>query len=119
MVKSPTPVFVTCGVLQGSILGPLLFSMFINNLLSILSSPIFLFADYTKIFHILRNKEDHIALQNDLNYIYMYHFHISDQRKASVRISHIALSQNVNEIYALLQWVYLIKAVRMSHYTLP
>ena len=31
----------------------------------------------------------------------MYHFHTSDQRKVSAYISHIALTQNVNEIYAL------------------
>ena len=35
-------------------------------------------------------------------YIYMYHFHTSDQRKSSAYISHITLTQNVNEIYALL-----------------
>ena len=34
-------------------------------------------------------------------YICVYHFHTSDQRKASAYISHIALTQNVNEIYAL------------------
>ena len=27
-----------------------------------------------------------------------YHFHTSDQRKASAYVSHIALTQNVNEI---------------------
>ena len=32
----------------------------------------------------------------------MYHFLTSAQRKASAYISHIALTQNVNEIYALL-----------------
>ena len=41
-------------------------------------------------------------------YIYMYHFYTSDQRKASAYISHIAPTQNVNEIYALLP-------VRISH----
>ena len=36
-------------------------------------------------------------------YIYhMYHFHTSDQRKASAYISHIAMTQSVNEIYTLL-----------------
>ena len=40
-------------------------------------------------------------LSDECAYIYMYHFHTSDQRKASAHISHIALAQNVNEIYAL------------------
>ena len=45
----------------------------------------------------LMNSLIHVQL-----YIYMYHFHTSDQRKASAYISHIALTQNVNEIYTLL-----------------
>ena len=46
-------------------------------------------------------------------YVCVYHFHISNQRKASAYISHIALTQNVNKIYDL------IKAVHISRYTLP
>ena len=34
------------------------------------SSPILMFADDTKIFRVIRNKEDHSALQNDLNLLY-------------------------------------------------
>ena len=51
-------------------MGPLLFAMFVNALPSILSSPIFLFADDTKIFRVVRNKEVHAALQDDLNLLY-------------------------------------------------
>ena len=40
--------------------------------------------------------------------IYMYHFHTSDQRKTSAYISHITLTQNVNEIYSLRQCLYLV-----------
>ena len=40
----------------------------------------------------------------------IYHFNTSDQRKASAYISHIAVAQNVNEIYALSQCVYLINS---------
>ena len=47
--KSST-VPVTSGVPQGSVLGPLLFSIFINDFPSIVSSPTFMFADDTKIF---------------------------------------------------------------------
>ena len=37
----------------------------------------------------------------------MYHFHTSDQRKASAYISHIALTQNVNEIICTATSVYI------------
>ena len=51
----------------------------------------------------------------------MYHFHTSDQRKASAHISHIALAQNVDEICALYQCIYLINSRhctpnRSAHY---
>ena len=47
--KSST-IPVTSGVPQGSVLGPLLFTMFVNEILSIVSSPVLMFADDTKIF---------------------------------------------------------------------
>ena len=62
--KSST-ILVTSGVPQGSVLGPLLFLIFINDLPSVVSSSIFMFADDTKIFQVIQSEEDHIALQND------------------------------------------------------
>ena len=50
---------VTSGVPQGSVLGPLLFTMFVNDIPSIVSSPTFLFADDTKIFHFIKSSDDH------------------------------------------------------------
>ena len=41
---------VTSGVLQGSVLGPILFTMFVNDIPSIVSSPVYLFTDDTKVF---------------------------------------------------------------------
>ena len=51
---------VTSGVPQGSMLGPLLFTMFVSEIPSIVSSPVLMFADDTKIFHVIRNKDDYI-----------------------------------------------------------
>ena len=61
---------VTSGVPQGSVLGPLLFTMFVNDIPSVVLSPTFMFADDTKIFHFIRNRDDHATLQNDLNLLY-------------------------------------------------
>jgi len=58
---------VTSGVPQGSVLGPVLFKIFVNDIFSVFSSPEFLFADDTKVFRVIRNKDDYLALQNDLN----------------------------------------------------
>jgi len=61
---------VTSGVPQGSILGPVLFTMFVNDIPSTVSSSAFMFADDTKIFHARRSSDDYFVLQNDLNLFY-------------------------------------------------
>ena len=61
---------VTSGVPQGSVLGPLLFTMFVNEIPLIVSSPVLMFADDTKIFCVMRNGQDYTALQNDLDLLH-------------------------------------------------
>ena len=59
---------VTSGVPQGSVLGPLLFVIFINTLVKEADdSEIFLYADDLKLFKEICSNEDQINLQNDLN----------------------------------------------------
>jgi len=59
--SSWTPV--TSGVPQGSVLRPLLFNLFVNDLPSIVSSPIVLFTDNAKIYHSIQSDSDYLQLQ--------------------------------------------------------
>ena len=57
----------TSGVPQGSILGPLLFNIFINDLTSIFESLCLLFADDLKLYAVIKSISDAVKLQSDIN----------------------------------------------------
>ena len=60
---------VLSGIPQGSVLGPLLFVIYINDLPDVVASNLYLFADDTKLTRRIRSKEDACALQQDIDLI--------------------------------------------------
>lgn len=61
------PTEVTSGVPQGSHLGPLLFNIYINDLVDQLCCPCLLYADDLKIFLTINSINDAMLLQKDLD----------------------------------------------------
>jgi len=60
---------VTSGVPQGSVLGPILFLIYINDIDKGLTSKLLKFADDTKIFRAIKKESDCVELQRDINNI--------------------------------------------------
>jgi hypothetical protein len=65
--ESSTEARVTSGVPQGSVLGPALFLVFINDLPDDVTSSVRLFADDTIVYRNIKSTKDCEALQKDLD----------------------------------------------------
>ena len=65
--QASDPVPVLSGVPQGSVLGPVLFLIFINDLLDNIRSSVRLFADDCVLYRNIKSPIDMQILQDDLN----------------------------------------------------
>ena len=60
---------VRSGVPQGSVLGPLLFLIYVNDLLEYIQSPCIMYADDLKIWRAIKDEDDADRVQNDLDFL--------------------------------------------------
>ena len=58
---------VLSGISQGSVLGLILFIIYINDLPDVVDSETYLFADDTKILRLIKTAQDSVDLQEDLD----------------------------------------------------
>ena len=65
--SSSEVVDVTSGIPQGTVLGPVLFLLYVNDLPDAISSSLYMFADDTKLFRTIKGELDVTELQKDLN----------------------------------------------------
>ena len=65
--KSSNFVPVTSDIPQGSILGSILFLIYVDDLPQVVSRTVKQFADDTKLYRATENEEDKLQLQEDLN----------------------------------------------------
>lgn len=63
---------VLSGVPQGSVLGPLYFVLFINDMPDVVHNFIALFADDAKVFSAIANETDHSHLQQDIHNLHKW-----------------------------------------------
>jgi hypothetical protein len=81
---------VTSGIPQGSVLGPVMFIMYINDLPMAVNSNMYLFADDTKLFREIISGMDRALLQDDINgmvrwsLIWLLRFHLGKTKHLTI-----------------------------------
>jgi hypothetical protein len=70
--KHSSAAQVLSGVPQGSVVGPTLFIIYINDMPDMVNSTIRLYADDAKLYRVIRNKQDEATLQRNLHSLHTW-----------------------------------------------
>ena len=70
--ESSDHVPVLSGVLQGTVLGPMMFLIYINDITEDISSQLRLFADDCLLYRTIKSEQDSILLQRDLDILSLW-----------------------------------------------
>ena len=93
---------VISGVLKGTVLGPLLFLTYINDLPNNIHSSIRLFADDCILYREIKNESDSQELQKDLNSLMKWEYdcqmHFNPQKCFVMRLTHARHPTRFNDI---------------------
>ena len=96
------PVNVTSGVPQGTVLGPLLFLVYINDLPECISSSCGLFADDCVLYRPITNQIDQETLQQDLYNLQLWaNKWLMMLNVNKCEVLHISLKQIIKKLYLL------------------
>ena len=98
---------VTSGVPQGSVLGPILFLVYINDLPEELSSQVRLFADDTAVYLTVGGSDDGKTLQTDLDRLSVWEnrwdMEFNPSKYQVVRVT-TSRSEIINTVYMVRSW---------------
>ena len=70
--QASNPAAVLSGVQQGTVLGPMLFQLYINDIPEGVHSKMRLFADDSIVYREILTPQDHISLNNDLDMLHQW-----------------------------------------------
>ena len=108
-----SPINVTSGVPQGSVLGPTLFLLYINDINNNVNSTVRLFADDSLLYRPIWSQTDHEILQKDLEMLtswankWQMSFNVSKCKVLSITkkrlplVSHIQWTANPSNSFLL------------------
>lgn len=88
---------ISSGVPQGSVLGPLIFILFVNDVCFRLKSPKQMFADDLKFYRVISSVLDCLALQNDIDELLMW-CHENGMKVNVTKCKVISFTRRINTI---------------------